>query len=95
MVAALPVVFVDQYGAEEDGKRNRYGETRHLRRLLAPVTERAATRPGSWSNVRHVKIDQLDRDMLKDARLVVIAGVASPEGAVALLRDYVGRGANC
>src|SRR5262245_27037201 len=38
VVAALPVMFVDQYGAAgEDPQRNRYGETFHLRRLLAPL----------------------------------------------------------
>jgi hypothetical protein len=37
VVAALPVVFVDQYGKDEDPVRNRLGETRHLRQLLAPT----------------------------------------------------------
>ena len=38
VVAALPVVFVDQYGESEDPKRNRFGETRNFRGLLAPQT---------------------------------------------------------
>ena len=91
VVAALPVVFVDQYGPDEDRKRNRYGETLHLRRLLAPVTSRADS-ARQLVEIRHLKIDQLDRDVLKDARLVVIAGVANPEGAVDVLRDYVKQG---
>ena len=91
VVAALPVVFVDQYGSDEDRKRNRYGETLHLRRLLAPVTSRADT-IRQLVEIRHLKIDQVDRDSLKDARLVVIAGVANPEGAVDVLRDYVEQG---
>ncbi len=91
VVAALPVVFVDQYGSDEDRKRNRYGETLHLRRLLAPVTARGDTNR-QLVEIRHLKIDQVDRESLKDARLVVIAGVANPEGAVPVLRDYVKQG---
>ncbi len=91
VVAALPVVFVDQYGSDEDRKRNRYGETLHLRRLLAPVTSRGDT-IRQLVEIRHLKIDQVDRESLKDARLVVIAGVANPESAVAVLRDYVKQG---
>lgn len=91
VVAALPVVFVDQYGSEEDPKRNRYGETRHLRRLLAPVTSREEVQR-QLVQIRHVKIDQLERSLLEDARLVVIAGVASPEGSLPLLESFVRQG---
>lgn len=91
VVAALPVVFVDQYGGDEDAKRNHYGETRHLRRLLSPVTQRGETNR-QLVQIEHKRIDQLDRPTLEDARLVVIAGVASPEGAVPLLRDFVKQG---
>ena len=41
VVAALPVVFVDQYGESEDPKRNRFGETRQF-----PRTAGAAN--GAW-----------------------------------------------
>ena len=91
VVAALPVVFVDQYGPDEDAKKNHYGETRHLRRLLSPVTQRGDTNR-QLVQIQHKRIDQLDRPTLEDARVVVIAGVASPEGAVPLLRDFVKQG---
>jgi len=98
VVAALPVVFIDQYGADEDPKKNRYGETRHLRRLLAPVTARGEVAK-QLVKIKHLKIDELlaasseeARSILKDARLVVIAGVANPEGAVPVLREYVKQG---
>ena len=42
VVAALPVIFIDQYGESEDPKRNRFGETHNFRGLLAPQN-------GAWS----------------------------------------------
>lgn len=91
VVAALPVVFVDQYGDEEDPKRSLYGETYRLRQLLAPVTTR-----GDYGRqliqVRRKKVDQLDRETLRDARLVVVAGIKDPEIMVPLLRAYVQQG---
>ncbi len=92
VVAALPVIFVDQYGETEDAKRNRLGETRQLRALLAPQNVHGQTQ---MHLVRIVKrrIDQLEQKELRDARLVVIAGVARPEADnVKLLRDYVRQG---
>jgi hypothetical protein len=91
VVAALPVVFVDQYGAAEDARRNRFGETRHLRRLLAPVVSRADAEK-QLVQVRHVGIDKVDRDLLADARMVVVAGVRSPASIAPLLREYVTQG---
>lgn len=91
LVSSLPVVFVDQYGPDEDPRRNRIGETFRLRRLLAPMTSRS-DQDRQLIQVRHVKVDQLDRQLLADARLVVIAGVSSPEGCVPLLREYVEQG---
>lgn len=93
VVERLPVVFVDQWGEDEDPRRNRYGETFHLRRLLAPISS-VARRERQLVAVRHVRIDQLDRRLLEDARLVVIAGVASPDPSVSLLREYVEQGGN-
>ncbi|NDC64399.1 MAG: VWA domain-containing protein, partial [Planctomycetia bacterium] len=60
VVAALPVVFVDQYGAAgEDPRRGRFGETRSVRRLLAPVTSRDASQR-HLVKVRHVAVGKLD-----------------------------------
>jgi len=91
VVAALPVVFIDQYGAAEDSRRNRFGETRHLRRLLAPVVSRSDAEK-QLVQVRHVGIDKVDRDLLADARMVVVAGVRSPASIASLLREYVMQG---
>ena len=62
-----------------------------MRRLLAPVTSRNET-PRQLVKIRHLKLEQLDRETLADARLVVIAGVADPGSKVALLREYVLQG---
>jgi hypothetical protein len=95
VVAALPVVFVDQYGQQgEDPKRGWLGETLHLRRLLAPVLSREE-RGKQLVRVRHTTMDRLCRSLplndqtpadepgrpvpLEDARLVVIAGVERPD----------------
>ncbi|MCH5373162.1 MAG: BatA domain-containing protein, partial [Planctomycetes bacterium] len=92
VVAGLPVVFVDQYGDNrEDPIKNRIGETRHLRRLLAPSTSRVDN-PRQLIEVRHIGLDQLTRETLEDVRLVVVAGIASPDDRVALLREYVQQG---
>ena len=92
VVADVPVVFVDQYGRGEEPLRNRYGETFPLRRLLAPRTERGEEARGLVA-VRHRKMDELTVDDLKDAHLVVVAGVARPdEHAAGLLRQYVEQG---
>jgi hypothetical protein len=92
VVAALPVVFVDQYGESEDAKRNRLGETRQLRALLAPQNVRGQTQQQLVRIIKR-RIDQLDVKELRDARLVVIAGVARPDADnVKLLRDYVRQG---
>ncbi len=92
VVAALPVVFVDQYGEAEDAKRNRLGETRQLRALLAPQNIRGQEQQHLVRVVKR-RIDQLDSRDLRNARLVVIAGVVKPDAEnVKLLRDYVQQG---
>ena len=92
VVSSLPVVFVDQYGAsDEDPRRGRLGETRSVRRLLAPVTTRDATQK-QLVRVRHVTIEKLEEDTLQDAGLAVVAGVRGPGDAVPLLRSFVERG---
>lgn len=92
VVAALPVVFVDQYGPEqEDIVRGRLGETRHLRKLLAPKTSRSDA-PRQLISVRHITPAELTRDMLADARLVVVAGLREPGEMAPLLADYIQQG---
>ena len=93
VVSALPVVFIDQYGESEDPKRNRYGETRNFRGLLAPQTAHGQEQLHLVRVVQR-RMDQIEQHDLRDARLVVIAGVARPESAdgIKLLRDYVRQG---
>ncbi|MEX2173585.1 MAG: BatA domain-containing protein [Pirellulaceae bacterium] len=92
VVASLPVVFVDQFGAEgEDPIRGRIGETRPLRKLLAPRTSRRDA-PRQLIQVRHITPDQLSQEILADARLVVIAGVHDPGENADVLRQYVEQG---
>ncbi len=93
VVAALPVLFIDQYGDGEDPKRNRLGETRPLRNLLAPQNVRGQSQLHLVRVIRR-RMEQLDVKELREARLVVIAGVSQPESAesVRLLRDYVRQG---
>ncbi|MDB5338508.1 MAG: hypothetical protein JWN70_4127 [Planctomycetaceae bacterium] len=91
VVAALPVVFIDQLGEKEDPARGDYGESFHLRRLLAPVISRGDTQR-QLVQIRHTTIANVNRQMLEDARLVVISGVANPGAAVSLLREYVQQG---
>jgi len=93
VAAGLPMVFVDQFGPEESLRHGRQGETFHLRRLLAPLSGSSAT-DQQPVRVRHLRIEQLDRDQLADARVVVVAGVLSPEPSVDLLREYVEQGGN-
>jgi hypothetical protein len=91
VVAALPVVFIDQYGAGlEDPLRNRYGETRRLRKLMAPGADRDGER--QLIQVRHVTPEDVDQETLADARLVVIAGLPDPGALTPLLREYVEQG---
>lgn len=92
VVASLPVVFVDQYSAaDEDPRRGRLGETRSVRRLLAPVTTRDASQK-QLVRVRHVSVDTLDEETLQGVGLAVVAGVRTPGATVPLLRSFVDRG---
>jgi len=95
IVAKLPVLFVDQFGADENPRRNRYGATYPLRRLLAPTSVQG-TRDRQLFAIDHKRIEEVDRAVLEHARLVVIAGVEAPgsEQLVALLREYVEQGGN-
>jgi hypothetical protein len=91
VVTSLPVVFVDQFGAEEDPHKGQYGETFWVRRLLSPLTSRNS-QERQLVQIRHLKISQLTREALADARLVVIAGIRDPGEAVPLLQQYVEQG---
>ena len=91
VVGSLPVVFVDSLGSDEEPASLQYGETRQLRGLLAPNAGRGS-RNDQLVEVRQAKIGEVDRTLLEDARMVVIAGVTSPGDAVADLRDYVSQG---
>ncbi|MEK6237950.1 MAG: BatA domain-containing protein [Planctomycetales bacterium] len=95
VVAALPVVFVDQHGEEnEEPDKNKYGDTFLLRRLLAPINQRGDVLR-QLVTIRHVDVNALaleGKDLLQDARLVVMAGVENPGPAVPLLREYVEQG---
>jgi hypothetical protein len=91
VVAALPVVFVDQYGAQlEDPLRNRYGETRRLRKLMAPGAARDDEQ--QLVQIRHVMPEDVSQDLLSDARLAVVAGLEDPGKMTPLLREYVEQG---
>jgi hypothetical protein len=91
VVAGIPIVFIDQYGEDEDPDKNRLGDTYALRRWLAPRQSRDDTRR-QLITVRHTTIEKLDQPMLEDARYVVIAGVANPAGKTDLLRQFVLQG---
>ena len=94
VVAALPVVLIDQHGHDEDLDAGRVGETYRLRRLLAPRSGASAGDPFKpLIAVRHLGEDDVAEAALEDARLVVVAGVARPSAAsVKLLRQYVEQG---
>ncbi len=91
VVSRLPIVFVDQFGADdEDVRRGRTGETLALRKLLRSDRDddlREVTR-----GQRHIAFNDLDAEAIEAARLVIVAGTRSPQGKVSLLRDFVAGG---
>ena len=92
IVASLPVVFVDQYGDEENLEQGKIGETYAMRHLMAPrsSTDKSQRR---LIHIEHVRPEQLTQELLETARLVVVAGLEKPdEAAVPLLRDFVRQG---
>ena len=91
VVAGLPVLFIDQFGEDEDPKQNKVGETFRFRRLLAPQMSREEYQK-QLIQIHHTRIEKLDTAMLQNARLVVIAGVESPLDSVEILRQYVDQG---
>lgn len=91
VLSGIPVVFIDQHGSDEDPASNRLGDTYHVRRLLTPSLSRDGEER-QLIRVKHVKIDQVDTELLEYARLVVIAGVENPAPAIDVLREYVEQG---
>ncbi len=92
VVAGIPIVFVDQFGAQdEDAEKNRLGDTYALRRWLAPRMSRDDVRK-QLIRIRHTTIDKLEQSHLEDARLAVVAGVPGPGDKTPLLRQFVQQG---
>lgn len=92
IVASLPVVFVDQYGDEENLEQGKIGETYALRHLMAPRSSSDKSQR-RLIHVEHVRPEQLTQELLETARLVVVAGLEKPDEAmVPLLRDFVRQG---
>lgn len=92
IVASLPVVFVDQFGDEENLEKGRIGETYALRHLMAPRSSSDKSQR-RLIHIEHVRPEQLTQELLETARLVVVAGLERPnETMVALLRDFVRQG---
>ncbi len=93
VVAALQVVFIDEYGGEEDPKGGKYGQTYSLRKLLSPQIRQGDSPTRQLVQVRHVQPQQVDQGLLEEARLVVVAGIERPGSSlVKLLRDFVRQG---
>lgn len=92
IVASLPVVFVDQFGSDENLEKNRIGETYALRHLMAPRSSSDKSQR-RLIHIEHVRPDQVTQELLETARLVVIAGLERPDEAmVPLLREFVQQG---
>ncbi len=92
VVTRTPVLFIDQHGRGERPTENMFGETARVRKLLSSRSRDAS---GRKQLVRQVlrTITEITREDLKEARLVVIAGVEAPTPeAVAMLREYVAQG---
>jgi len=89
VVTRTPVVFIDQHGANERPDENRVGETALVRRWMASRSRKRLVEPVLRT------INDVTRNDLKDARLVVIGGVTAPTpAAVTMLREYVEQGGN-
>ncbi len=90
--SAFPAIFVDQIGQNEVVEEDRLGETYLLRRLLAASEgedSSAVDRLGT-----SVTLDRLRRELLAEARLVVVAGVQAPGKSAELLTEYAILGGN-
>lgn len=85
-----PILFVDQYGRNEDPAAGRYGETFFLRKLLATSFEEAAF--GLVGQA--VTLDELSPSRLGNTRVLVVAGVRDPAPRLDLLAHFVREGGN-
>ena len=63
VLSGIPVVFIDQYGSDEDPARNRLGDTYHVRRLLTP-SQAIDSEERQLIRIQHVKIDEVDTCLL-------------------------------
>ncbi len=92
VIARVPVVFIDQYGQDEDLERGRLGESFMLRHLLSPILEEDVEHK-SLIDVLHRTIEDFTIEDLQDARCVIIAGSVAPNVAdVVTLREYAEQG---
>jgi hypothetical protein len=80
----LPVLFVDQFGRDENPRANRLGETWPMRVLLGGDEE---------TPLHAIRLTDLTRERAREARLIVVSGVDAPDpSAVDLLREFVEQG---
>ena len=92
VIARVPVVFIDQYGRDEDLDRGRLGESFMLRHLLAPTLGEDIEHK-SLIDVIHRTIEDFTIEDLQDARCVIISGSVAPNIAdVVTLREYAEQG---
>ncbi|MEC9096512.1 MAG: BatA domain-containing protein, partial [Planctomycetota bacterium] len=92
VIARVPVVFIDQYGRDEDLERGRLGESFMLRHLLAPTLGDDAEHK-SLIDVIHRTIEDFTIEDLQDARCVIISGSVAPNIAdVVTLKEYAEQG---
>ncbi|HEV3003906.1 MAG TPA: BatA domain-containing protein [Pirellulales bacterium] len=89
VASALPVLFVDDVGAQGP-VANRDSATHRLQRLLAPAVQ--GDRSQGLVQIELATIDELTGEVPAATALVVAAGVERPEGAVPWLRHYVENG---
>ncbi|MDP6634505.1 MAG: BatA domain-containing protein [Phycisphaerae bacterium] len=96
VVANTPILFIDQHGSRENAAANLYGETGRVRKLLSSrVVRDADDSTGKPIAKNLMRIDEITRKVLKETRLVVIAGVKAPDAEqVVLLREFVEQGGN-
>jgi hypothetical protein len=89
LVERLPILFIDQWGTDENLTADRIGETWPLRKLVGAARQHAGPRVRQW---QHHSIADIDRGLLSRSRLVVIAGVRDPSTVVQMLREFVEQG---